>query len=268
MELLVVVALIAVLVGMLLPAVQKIREATHRAACLNNIRQLSVASHNCHTTHSKLPPMVGNFPDSSEAGDYGNVFFFLLPFLDQEPLFRMSWNGSIHELDDLANGLYARPVKTFLCPSDPTAPTNGLMDNGWAAGCYGANFLVFGNPGIDWQGEARIPTHFPDGASRTILFAERYARCGAYGSLWARSSEYDDWVPTFAFKVIGPKSVFQSSPTPWQTGCDPSRPSTAHGVGMNVGMADGSARRLARSIDPTTWWGYCTPDGNEVYAED
>src|SRR5437879_3829437 len=87
-ELLVVIAIIAVLIGLLVPAVQKVREAAARTQCTNNLRQIGVAAHNCNDTYKSLPPGIGWFPGTSgnpETG-YGNPFFHLLPFIEQGPL--------------------------------------------------------------------------------------------------------------------------------------------------------------------------------------
>jgi prepilin-type N-terminal cleavage/methylation domain-containing protein/prepilin-type processing-associated H-X9-DG protein len=109
-ELLVVIAIIAILIGLLLPAVQKVREAAARMQCQNNLKQLSLAAHNYHDAYGKLPPGRNRFAISTHA--------YLLPYIEQDNVHRLvnfdaNW--------DSAANAEARPIviKTFLCPSDP-----------------------------------------------------------------------------------------------------------------------------------------------------
>ena len=286
-ELLVVIAIIAVLIGLLLPAVQKVREASSSMSCANNLKQIGIGTHNINQTLGGVPPVSA--PDgwtaSTVAGSAYNgaaytYFAWLLPHIEQDNLFRTMTMGNSPPAG-YCGGQYMVPVKTYICPSDPSVGPNGLSittaggANGFAVGCYSANYLVFGNPkGANdttcVQGLASLPRSVPDGLSNTIFFGEIYGSCGSTGpasataSLWADSTL--PWRPIMCHNTPGknvkpgyaPCNMFQVQPN-LSSSCDPSRGQSAHTSGMNVGLGDGSVRFISANISPTTWARACDP---------
>jgi prepilin-type N-terminal cleavage/methylation domain-containing protein len=177
-ELLVVIAIIAVLIGLLLPAVQKVREAANRAKCKNNLKQLGLALHSVQDTQGRLPPMAASFGGAY----YAPLFFHLLPYIEQTNLWQgahyLDYNGSVqyHPVSkpnpsstidvgvirptwDSVNistnpttWLRGTLIPTYRCPSDPSlgSGVSGIEEDAkcydWCAGdsSYAGNFLVFG----------------------------------------------------------------------------------------------------------------------------
>src|SRR5262245_50221954 len=112
-ELLVVIAIIAVLLGLLLPAVQKVREAAARIQSANNLKQIALASPPCHDTHNHLPPMLGDYPGPGPESGTGSVFFHLLPFVEQDNLYRKAFNSALGRYEASFAGANATPVTHY-----------------------------------------------------------------------------------------------------------------------------------------------------------
>ena len=295
-ELLVVIAIIAILVGLLLPAVQKVREAANRATCANNLKQLALATHNCNDTMRKLPPMAGNFMGTDSDG---NVFYWLLPFFEQDLLQKRHPNLYSWVLPGEADPgpIVQMPLKMLHCPTDPYYVDGQAWTAGWAFGDYAANYQVFGNPDkgdwnpglpVEWNmdGSASIEALFQDGTSNTIVFAEKYSHCRNFLTLWGHGAWEHNWMPIFAYGSrdgtqgyktlagwgppgkVGPGSKFQITPEPWASVCDTAVASTPHPGTMNVALGDGSVRAISSGVSGTTWWAACTPHERDILGND
>jgi len=281
-ETLVVVAVIAILIGLLLPAVQGVREAGARVQCANNLKQIGLACEDYRSDHGRHGPGIGDYPPRPNS-NYGNLFIHLLKYLEKGSLVE---KNSIPTWDNPV--ISTTPIKGFVCPSDPTVEAGLIPDNlkrQFAGSSYAGNIQVFcqvDDAGI-FAGLDSKRNAFPDGASNTILFAEKVARCAKEGTWnwpdggngWSYSEIGPEQIPLHPGFAIswnasstGPLSKFQVQPKPYATNCDPTRASSPHSAGIQICMADGSVRTLTQSIGGATWWALCTPDKGETLGTD
>src|SRR5262249_10885442 len=128
-ELLVVIAIIGILIGLLLPAVQKVREAANRIRCGNNLKQIGLACHNYHSSHEALPPgyrATAVIPGTSPGWAWGA---YLLPYMEQDAVYR----AIVFSQPVEGNAVIQTVIKSYLCPSDPTPATPFPVVNGGGA---------------------------------------------------------------------------------------------------------------------------------------
>jgi prepilin-type N-terminal cleavage/methylation domain-containing protein len=271
-ELLVVIAIIAILIALLLPAVQRIREAAARTQCENNVKQLCLALHSFNDTHHYCPAASGFQSPTPWSGQKSSLFFQLLPFIEQDPLYNevpMNYTGVVETY------VFNSPMPPVLyCPSDFTTMVNtvpGLTS-------YAANVQAFGD---QWNGApiARIPQTFKDGTSNTVGIAERYGQCAPA----TQPFPYNYWMlghddtntPQFAYtwhylhswtSVNPMNQLFQINPTIDQ--CDPTLPQAQHPGTMTVGLMDASVRQVSGIITLLTWQNAQLPADGQVLGPD
>jgi prepilin-type N-terminal cleavage/methylation domain-containing protein/prepilin-type processing-associated H-X9-DG protein len=176
-ELLVVIAIIAVLIGLLLPAVQKVREAASRSTCQNQLKQIALAAHNYHSAKKAFPQGVAH---PGPNGRYTSLFVEMLPYLEQENLYNR-WNASNPSANfGGPDTVAATPIPLLVCPTmgiDTTGKfgsiTIGLTTYGGNAGHISFPASRATNDGVfAYSGRTKL-TDITDGSSNTFLFGER-----------------------------------------------------------------------------------------------
>ncbi|HVK17409.1 MAG TPA: DUF1559 domain-containing protein [Fimbriiglobus sp.] len=278
-ELLVVIAIIAILIGLLLPAVQKVREAAARTQSQNNVKQIALAIHSYHDANGSVPPLSRNFP--ARTSQYASTYYWMLPYIEQDAVYQLGQrNAGVWPKAPGANNggpesAAAVVIKTFISPRDPSnAPQQWTESNGgtWAHSNYGVNHAIFGVPCTGDLESRRTLQGIQDGTSNTVGFAEQYAKCGTDDKLWG----YHVWwrwqrAPYFDTRLMSSNmagtsqadrsactvvanstaAVPQNAPT--VAACNPYFVQAMSAGGCVTGLMDGSVRTVTTSISGNTW---------------
>ncbi len=304
-ELLVVIAIIAILIGLLVPAVQKVRDAAARTQCQNNLKQICLATHNYHDVYKKLP---AGWDYATSWGPLARI----LPYLEQDNVYRRI--DLTLSLTDPANSVMVKqPISTYLCPSDFDNPMASL---GAATNYYGnagnqpifviARGLNTGTPpdGVFFtQSKNLTLLSIRDGTSNTAFFSERVLGDGNLGLVspledvfngpnaapgrpstadeaWAWCQSVDISNPANQFPIFmgapwghGQHSYQHISPPNGRScGWLPSLRATMaatsrHTGGVNVALGDGSTRFVSDSINLQVWRALGSRDGGEPIGD-
>jgi prepilin-type N-terminal cleavage/methylation domain-containing protein len=288
-ELLVVIAIIGVLVALLLPAVQAAREAANRTTCSNNLKQMGIASHNCHDTYKYMPRFGYAWPRGSQVLKQSSTFWSILPFMEKGTMYDLLPAGQTSSAYFNQVAVKAVSAESLICPSDGS----GILRNGsggvnamWNMASYNVNGMVFYD--LDYPTLAMMT----DGTSNTIMYVEHIALCrnrdggnnatdgrvvwpavnlttGDPIVFWqncATSNAVLPGCPGFAIQyptaqipdpangnVMSWKPP-QGSPSLGPTGtCDPLTANSFHGGVVLVGVGDGSVRAISETISISTW---------------
>ncbi len=301
-ELLVVIAIIGVLVALLLPAVQAARESARRTQCINHIKQWSLAIHNHHDTHLRLPYGATN---DSHPNKRKTWVLFVWPYIEANNLAdkgdpNVPFYNPPYTIHNTLNGLCGQPLKMYYCPSDGKGTRmqsvgqyqrargnyginwgNALYDDVSATGTAAMSKTNHG-PFLHEDGSRSKPglvalKNITDGTSNTALVSEMLMALVNSDSDWRGDIHNDDGIFRF-HTVTTPNSTAPdliSSTSFFQPNSDPLMPvalgspqrsaaRSRHPAGVNVSMCDGSVRFVTNNIGLTEWSALGTMAGGEV----
>ncbi len=292
-ELLVVIAIIAVLIGLLLPAVQKVREAAARMKCSNNLKQIALANHGYHDANERFPYATTDRQPGELTSSYVTGFILILPYLEQDAVARR-WNAKLPRNDTSTeptlgysnSSLQKLVIPAYTCPTmtPPTGPLGGTENRAYcsyllASGTQDVTlhpyWSAYGLPTppafdgviVPLKDKSTEPTNpnrvtniagISDGTSNTFLagetdFKPRGVGSSSYGGVWAYGYIGYSWGTTFV-----PFNKHNNTTNVYGAF------RSEHTGGANFALTDGSVRFVRESITPETYNAYGTRSGGEV----
>ncbi|MGF1579370.1 MAG: DUF1559 domain-containing protein [Gemmataceae bacterium] len=292
-ELLVVIAIIAILIGLLLPAVQKVREAASRLECTNNLKQMGLAAHNYVDSKKFLPPAFVSTGYADAGWTDGSFLLQILPFVEEANRLQVAESAGNHYY---ALTYSQSPPKIFINPTDDSSPYDGQYTDGpwgiYSVTGYVANYLPMGHVESNPPRKVNIKrvTAIKDGMSNTIFYTERRTVClkapqdhrPGYSGDFYNIAPYANmgwwqWIPVINYwpsgasgVVTGTDTRFQAAPS-WDSRtseCDYRVASSPRRAGIIVAMGDGSVRFVGSTVSGETWWAAMTPRSGEVLGSD
>jgi prepilin-type N-terminal cleavage/methylation domain-containing protein len=250
-ELLVVIAIIAILVALLLPAVQQAREAARRTQCKNNLAQISLATLNYEMAHGVLPPGCVN-PDgpimSTPEGYHMSWTVQLLPYLDQSPLFEeIDFSKGVYEQEDRLTEI---KMNVYECPSD-----GGQKSSTSYAGCHGGSEtqIAEDNEGVFFLNSEIRYRDIRDGSTNTLFFGEKFQTFSELN--WMSGTRTSLRNTGSTPNQLPSKRDFRQQGMSRQTPKDMEDPNVVGGFGSHhtsgalFALGDGSVRFLSENID-------------------
>jgi prepilin-type N-terminal cleavage/methylation domain-containing protein/prepilin-type processing-associated H-X9-DG protein len=271
-ELLVVIAIIAILIGLLVPAVQKVREAAARTQCINNLKQIGLAMHSYQDTYKRLPPGWSTNTQAAPS-PYWSWSCAILPYIEQAPLYNQlapvipptAGSGTTLKLPSTpANAIVVTPVPVYQCPSDGSQPISTYF-GGYAKNNYVINRWVLG-PDTNSNPTRMTIQGIRDGSSNTILVGERDMTINVAGASLIRHNGSSCSFEGRMGQGISPQPAPGAS---WGLG-DAQRLaySSLHTGGCNFAFADGSIHFISNSLDcdPNDGWGTFPGTGNLTFT--
>jgi prepilin-type N-terminal cleavage/methylation domain-containing protein/prepilin-type processing-associated H-X9-DG protein len=300
-ELLVVIAIIAILIGLLLPAVQKVREAAARMQCSNNLKQYGLAFHNYHDANNTFPPGATNNSSGITPPTFRRTWtLYVWPFIEQDNLARrLDWTQPFYlppcTINGNMNGLIGQRLNMYYCPSDNGVDltnhpnyqrTRGNYVINWGNVWYGQSTgLPAGQaPFSHANGNRSRPVTLgiqaiSDGTSNTLFMSETLMAKSAADNDWRGDIHNDDGGFRFHTSLTPNSTAPDVIQSGWfQPTGDPAMPAVAgsaqvmaarsrHSGGVNTLRCDGSVQFARNSMPLITWQAMGTANGGEVFAD-